>query len=260
MNKRGPGLVVLYRWKLHPGSEASFIDAWSRVTELLRSRAGSLGSRLHRGNDGLWYGYAQWPSEESRQRAFAQLLDPAALATMRSAIAESLPEVLLEPVSDYLVLPSALPGKQETSMSDAHENKEMLTRFLEQVWNAGDIEASDQYIAPKYTIRHDPGDPWEGQELDLAGYKERVRVSRAPFPDQCFVIQDALADANRAIITWRWSATHKGDIPGFPATGNTIKMSGATVYYIDGGRLTGHWQIADRLGIYMQLRQGMAGA
>jgi hypothetical protein len=33
---------------------------------------------------------------------------PAAAAQMRSAVAESFPEVLLEPVSDYLVLPHAI--------------------------------------------------------------------------------------------------------------------------------------------------------
>jgi len=103
----GPGLVVLYRWRLHPGSEASFIAAWSRITESLRTHAGSQGSRLHRGNDGLWYGYAQWPDDATRQRAFAQPLDPEASAQLRAAIAESLPEVLLAPVSDFLVLPSA---------------------------------------------------------------------------------------------------------------------------------------------------------
>ena len=105
MSNRGPGLVVLYRWRLHPGSEAAFTEAWSRVTESLRSRAGSLGSRLHRGSDGLWYGYAQWPNDEVRHRAFAQSLDPESSAQMRAAVAESFPEVLLEPVSDFLVLP-----------------------------------------------------------------------------------------------------------------------------------------------------------
>jgi heme-degrading monooxygenase HmoA len=107
VSDRSLGLVVLYRWRLHPGSEASFIAAWSRVTESLRSHAGSLGSRLHRGGDGLWYGYAQWPNDEVRQRAFAQPLDPDASAQMRAAITESFPEVLLEPVSDFLVLPHA---------------------------------------------------------------------------------------------------------------------------------------------------------
>jgi quinol monooxygenase YgiN len=105
MNDSGPGLVVLYRWRLHPGSEASFTDAWSRITESLRRQAGSQGSRLHRGNDGLWYGYAQWPDDTARQRAFAQPLDPEASAQMRAAVAESLPEVLLVPVADFLVLP-----------------------------------------------------------------------------------------------------------------------------------------------------------
>ena len=146
----------------------------------------------------------------------------------------------------------------EAAMSLAEANEELLTHFLEEVWNAGDIEASDKYIAPKYTIHHDPGDPWEKQELDLVGYKERVRVSRAPFPDQCFTIQDVLAEPHRVVVSWLWSATHRGDLPGFPATGNNIKMSGATVYYIDAGRLTGHWQVTDRLGVYMQLRQGLA--
>src|SRR5262245_3082183 len=71
MSGRGPGFVVLYRWRLHPGAEESFAEAWSRVTELLRSERGSLGSRLHRGSDGLWYGYAQWPSAAAREQAFA---------------------------------------------------------------------------------------------------------------------------------------------------------------------------------------------
>ncbi|HEX7485185.1 MAG TPA: ester cyclase [Vicinamibacterales bacterium] len=143
-------------------------------------------------------------------------------------------------------------------MTTTPDAKALLTRFIAEVWNAGNVEASDRYIAPKYTIHHDPGDPWDKQDLDLPGYKERVRLSRAPFPDQCFSIQDVLADGNRVFMTWYWSATHTGDIPGFPATGKQIRMSGATVYYVENGRFTGHWQITDRLGVYSQLRQGSA--
>jgi hypothetical protein len=100
---RGPGFVVLYRWRLRPGLEPSFVEAWSRVTDALRANGGSLGSRLHRGSDGLWYGYAQWPSDEVRQRAFSRSLDPEARGRMRDAIAETLPEIVLESVADYLV-------------------------------------------------------------------------------------------------------------------------------------------------------------
>jgi hypothetical protein len=53
--------------------------------------------------------------------------------------------------------------------------KAIVAQFTREVWSEGNIEASDKYIAPGYTIHHDPGDPWDGRELDLAGYKERVQ-------------------------------------------------------------------------------------
>lgn len=95
--------IVLYRWRLHPGAEKMFVEGWTRLTELLRER-GSLGSRLHRGSDGVWYSYAQWPSAQARKDIFALgPLDDAASAKMKSAVAESLPEIVLQSVADYVV-------------------------------------------------------------------------------------------------------------------------------------------------------------
>ena len=102
----GPGFAVLYRWRLHPGAEVAFVEGWSRLSDLLLARRGSLGSRLHRGSDGLWYSYAQWPSAAARDAAFAgEPLDPEASRLMRESIAEALPELVLEPVVDFMVLP-----------------------------------------------------------------------------------------------------------------------------------------------------------
>jgi hypothetical protein len=99
-----PGFIVLYRWKLHPGTETAFVDAWSGITEQLR-KFGSLGSRLHRGPDQIWYGYAQWPDEETRRKAFEQHLDTERSAKMRAAILETLPEIQLQCIADYLIQP-----------------------------------------------------------------------------------------------------------------------------------------------------------
>ena len=140
-------------------------------------------------------------------------------------------------------------------MAKPRNGKDILTRFLWEVWNKGDIEAADQYIAARYTIHHDPGDPWDQQELDLAAFKQRVRLSRAPFPDQHFALQELFAEGDAVIATWLWSGTHQGDLPGFPASGRQISMSGATVYYFEDERICGHWQISDRLGVLQQLRQ-----
>ena len=105
-----PGFVVLYRWRLHPGTEDSFISAWSRVSELMLTERGSLGSRLHRGSDGLWYSYAQWPSSQARDNAFALgSADTNASGQMARAVVERLPDIVLEPVADY-ILPSVTGG------------------------------------------------------------------------------------------------------------------------------------------------------
>lgn len=135
------------------------------------------------------------------------------------------------------------------------DTKGILTRFLQEVWTNGDVEAADEYVAPFYTIHHDPSDPWDGQTLDLEGFKDRVRKSRYPFPDQSFTVNELIAEPGKVVTTWFWKGTHKEDIPGFPASNKVISMSGMTVYYFDGGRLTGHWQLTDRLGVFQQLSQ-----
>ena len=106
MKSPGPAFTVLYRWRLREGAEAAFIGAWSRISELLLAQRVSLGSRLHRGPDGWWYSYAQWPSAQAREQAFAgESVDAQASQQMRDAIAESLPELVLESVADFMVLP-----------------------------------------------------------------------------------------------------------------------------------------------------------
>ncbi|MBC2668412.1 ester cyclase [Novosphingobium piscinae] len=135
-----------------------------------------------------------------------------------------------------------------------------LVAFIREVWDEGNAAAAEGFLAPAYTIHHDPGDPWDGQTLDPAGFFDRLIRSRAAFPDQRFTLRDLLGDGDRVVMTWTWAATHLGDLPGFPATRRPIRMSGATVYHFDADdRLTGHWQITDRLGVYSQLSANAAG-
>ena len=100
---QGPGFAVIYRVRLHPGMEQTYTAAWSRITQVLQSERGGLGSRLHRGPEGIWYAYAQWPSAEARRAAFVLgPVDTEAEHQMASAVAERFPEIVLEPVADFL--------------------------------------------------------------------------------------------------------------------------------------------------------------
>ncbi|GJL92566.1 ester cyclase [Hyphococcus sp.] len=133
------------------------------------------------------------------------------------------------------------------------ENKQTLIRFIEEVWNRGDLDRIAGFVALSYTVFHDPGDPWDGKVLEEEGLRERIRISRAPFPDQRFEPVHMIAEGDNVVFAWTWRAAHRGDFPGFPATNKVITMSGVTVYTFENGKIAGHWQVADRLGVFQQL-------
>ncbi|NNF00808.1 MAG: hypothetical protein HKN25_17465 [Pyrinomonadaceae bacterium] len=95
--------VVLYRWSLIHGAEESFVSAWQEVTKYFLDNFDSLGSRLHKGDDGIWYAYAQWKSAE--QRNFAAENSPDledVFKQMRNATKERYSEIVLDIHSDLL--------------------------------------------------------------------------------------------------------------------------------------------------------------
>jgi heme-degrading monooxygenase HmoA len=85
--------VILYRWRIKPEKETQFIEAWSEITAYYRENFASLGSRLHRGNDGIFYAYARWNSAEDREKAFNN----------SPKFEESFPEVCLEIIEDFWI-------------------------------------------------------------------------------------------------------------------------------------------------------------
>lgn len=83
---------VVYRWRVHPGKEAAFEQAWRELTVRIRDERGGLGSRLHRCGDGSYLGYAQWPHRQTWVASQALAFPPNdAVKTMGDAIASSGP-------------------------------------------------------------------------------------------------------------------------------------------------------------------------
>ena len=98
--------TVIYRWRIKSELEQQFVECWSEITaEYYLKCDGALGSRLHRGNDGLWYAYAQWKTAEDRESAFQNLPNMTAREKMKETIEESFPEVRLEIMADFLIFP-----------------------------------------------------------------------------------------------------------------------------------------------------------
>lgn len=128
---------------------------------------------------------------------------------------------------------------------------------MDRVWTAGDADAVDDYLAPAYTIYSDPGDPWEGQTLDRAAFKQRLIASRAPFPDLRFDLEEFVEEGNRVALGWTMHGTNTGSVGGRAPSGRQITVHGLTIYYFADGKITGHRQVVDRLSVVHQL--GLTG-
>jgi heme-degrading monooxygenase HmoA len=102
--------VAVYWWRVHPGMEDQFREAWRRGTEHITRIYGSYGSRLHRERDGRFVGYAEWPDEATWQKAFdAHMVydDPEVRQMFVEAIADAPPNgepLLAMTVTDDLLI------------------------------------------------------------------------------------------------------------------------------------------------------------
>jgi len=99
--------AVLYRFKLHPGTELSFREAWCSATHAIREHYGTSGSRLHRVDEEHLLAYAAWPDRATWEKAQTlPSVSPEAGAAMRACLAEPVTSTPLEVVDDLLFVGS----------------------------------------------------------------------------------------------------------------------------------------------------------
>lgn len=97
--------VVIYQWKLKPGTEARFREAWRQATQAIYTDRGSLGSQLMQSSDGTYYAVARWPKRDQwLDRSQPGPADPQASRNMGDMIERSFPPIELEVTDDMLAL------------------------------------------------------------------------------------------------------------------------------------------------------------
>ena len=143
----------------------------------------------------------------------------------------------------------------------SEQNKALIRRFYEEVWNRGHLEVADEVFAEDY-VRHDlrPTQALPGP----AGQKKVAADFRAAFPDLLYTIDLLLADGDLVAVRWTMAATHTGPWGGVPATGKRLRYSGVNIFRLAGGKVVEIWNHRDDLGVAQQLGApiyaGAAGA
>lgn len=127
-------------------------------------------------------------------------------------------------------------------------NKTNERRFFEEIWNKGNFAIADHLVAPDY-IDHNSSNSSPGPE----GVRQEVSLYRNAFPDLLFAIEDIIAEDDKVVTRLTASGTHERDLPGIPATGKHVTISGIVITRYEGGKAAEAWVKFDFLGLYRQL-------
>jgi len=130
------------------------------------------------------------------------------------------------------------------------QNRALVRRFYEEVWNKGNYEVADEIFAEDY-VRHDlrPGNPPPGP----AGQKKIATEFRAAFPDLSSTTEMLIAEGDMVVARWTMEGTNTGSWGGVPATGKHAKMVGVNIFRVQDGKVVELWNHRDDLGMMQQL-------
>ena len=130
------------------------------------------------------------------------------------------------------------------------ENKALVRRLVEEVFNRGNISLADEFLAPDF-VEHEelpPGIP-PGREAP----KQLTTMMHSAFPDFKATIDDIIAEGDKVVVRMTWSGTHNGEFMGIPPTGNSFSVGVIDILRIVDGKLTDHWGQTDNMGMMQQL-------
>jgi steroid delta-isomerase-like uncharacterized protein len=130
------------------------------------------------------------------------------------------------------------------------ENKELVRRFYEEVWNRGNVDMAKEVFADDY-VRHDLR-PTEAKPGG-AGQAKIAADFRRAFPDLNFRVDLMVAEGDTVAARWTAEGTHSGPWGGLAPTGNRARFSGVNFFRIRDGKVAEIWNHRDDLGLMQQV-------
>jgi steroid delta-isomerase-like uncharacterized protein len=140
---------------------------------------------------------------------------------------------------------------KEEIRSMSEENKALVLRYFEEIWDRGNLEAIDELFTTNF-VRHGPT-ATEGEVRGLEEFKALVIMYRSAFPDLRVPIEDLLAEGERVVSRWRTRGTHQGELLGIAPSGNQASVTGIIIDRISGGKIEEEWVDYDTLHLMQQI-------
>lgn len=130
------------------------------------------------------------------------------------------------------------------------DNKSVVRRLYEEVWNKRRLEVAGELIARSHAVQlFDAADSGVGPEAYARNVTQFVRA----FPDLKFTIVDMVAEKDKVVALWNISGTHKGEFRGMAPTGKKVSVDGITINQLSNGKIMDSYVSLDMWSLMQQL-------
>lgn len=134
----------------------------------------------------------------------------------------------------------------------SEENKALIYRWFEEVWNQGNGKVIDELLAEDGVIHgltDADGNPVRG----IQAFHEFHNQFRGAFPDVHVTLEDVLAEGDKVVARCSVRGMHTGNDLGFEATNAPVQFEGVTIVQIKDGKIVEAWNQFDFLEMNKQL-------
>ncbi len=114
------------------------------------------------------------------------------------------------------------------------ENKAVVRRLFQEVWNRGNLKVADEILAPDYV---DHTRPAEGLAPGVRGFKHQVSLVHATLTGFRMTLEDLIAEEDKVVARWKTEGTDKREWPA----GNRVTLTEIGIFRIDGGKIVESW-------------------
>ncbi len=128
------------------------------------------------------------------------------------------------------------------------ENKALVRRLYQEIFNEKRLSAIDDYFAPDVIDETLP----PGSPGGIEGVRMTMTAFLMAFPDLQLTIEEMVAEGNKVVTRWTFRATHAGDSLGMPATGKHVTLPGVSIVRLEGGKSVENWVTFDQLNMLQQ--------
>jgi steroid delta-isomerase-like uncharacterized protein len=132
------------------------------------------------------------------------------------------------------------------------ENKALIQRWFDEVWNQGNSQVIDELLADEGVI-HGLADATGQPVRGLEAFHEFHNQFRGAFPDIYVSVDDIIAEGDRVVARCSVRGKHTGEHLGIAATNAPIEFGGIAIVRIKDGKIIEAWNQFDFLEMNKQL-------